>query len=367
MKNSQNDNFFMEYAIRLASRNLGNTGKNPSVGCVITSENKIVSTGVTGRNGSPHAEYNAINNIKNFPKNTTAYVTLEPCSHVGSNPSCVKLLIEKKVKRVVIAQIDPNPIVNGKGVEILKANGIHVDIEDCNKKALKNHYGFISNIKNKYPEINIKVASYESGLTIPKKGMKWITNDLSRSYGHILRSNHDAIMVGIETVLADDPSLNCRLNGLKDRSPIKIIIDTNLRTPVDAKLVEHSNNDLIIFTNLLNNIKIDKFKNKGINVVYINKNNKGLLEIEEILFFLNKMNINRLLIEGGSTLSSSFVEKNLVNLIYWFSTARNASEDKLLNKSDKKLNRIRYSKNFLLKDCINLRDNKLEIFSLKKD
>ena len=357
----------MEYAIRLASRNLGNTGKNPSVGCVITSENKIVSTGVTGRNGSPHAEYNAINNIKNFPKNTTAYVTLEPCSHVGRNPSCVKLLIEKKVKRVVIAQIDPNPIVNGKGVELLRANGIHVDIEDYNKKALKNHYGFISNIKNKYPEINIKVASYENGLTIPKKGMKWITNDLSRSYGHILRSNHDAIMVGIETVLADDPSLNCRLNGLKDRSPIKIIIDTNLRTPVDAKLVEHSNNDLIIFTNLLNNMKIDKFKNKGINVVYINKNNKGLLEIEEILFFLNKMNINRLLIEGGSTLSSSFVEKNLVNLIYWFSTARNASEDKLLNKSDKKLNRIRYSQNFLLKDCINLRDNKLEIFSLKKD
>ena len=367
MKNSQNDNFFMEYAIRLASRNLGNTGKNPSVGCVITSENKIVSTGVTGRNGSPHAEYNAINNIKNFPKNTTAYVTLEPCSHVGRNPSCVKLLIEKKVKRVVIAQIDPNPIVNGKGVELLRANGIHVDIEDYNKKALKNHYGFISNIKNKYPEINIKVASYENGLTIPKKGMKWITNDLSRSYGHILRSNHDAIMVGIETVLADNPSLNCRLNGLKDRSPIKIIIDTNLRTPLDAKLVKHSNNDLIIFTNLLNNIKIDKFKNKGINVVYINKNNKGLLEIEEILFFLNKMNINRLLIEGGSTLSSSFVEKNLVNLIYWFSTARNASEDKLLNKSDKKLNRIRYSQNFLLKDCINLRDNKLEIFSLKKD
>ena len=357
----------MEYAIRLASRNLGNTGENPSVGCVITSEDKIISIGVTGRNGSPHAEYDAINDVKNFPKNTTAYITLEPCSHVGKNPSCVKLLIEKQVKRVVIAQIDPNPAVNGKGIKLLKANGIHVDIEDDDKIALKNHFGFINNVKNKYPEINIKVASYENGLTIPKKGMKWITNDLSRSYGHILRSNHDAIMVGIETVLADNPSLNCRLNGLKDRSPIKIIIDTNLRTPVDAKLVEHSNNDLIIFTNLLNNKKIDKFKNKGINVVYINKNNKGLLEIEEILFFLNKMNINRLLIEGGSTLSSSFVEKNLVNLIYWFSTARNASEDKLLNKSDKKLNRIRYSKNFLLKDCINLRDNKLEIFSLKKD
>ena len=367
MKNSQNDNFFMEYAIRLASRNLGNTGKNPSVGCVITSENKIVSTGVTGRNGSPHAEYNAINNIKNFPKNTTAYVTLEPCSHVGSNPSCVKLLIEKKVKRVVIAQIDPNPIVNGKGVEILKANGIHVDIEDCNKKALKNHYGFISNIKNKYPEINIKVASYESGLTIPKKGMKWITNDLSRSYGHILRSNHDAIMVGINTVLADDPSLDCRLNGLKDRSPIKIIIDTDLKTPIDSKLVKYSNNDLIIFTNSLNSKKINKMKNKGINIVSINKNYKGLLEIKEILSFLNEMNINRLLIEGGSTVSNSFVEKNLVNLIYWFSATRNVNEDKLLNKNDKKLNKIRYSQKFFLKDCINLRDNKLEIFSLKKD
>jgi diaminohydroxyphosphoribosylaminopyrimidine deaminase/5-amino-6-(5-phosphoribosylamino)uracil reductase len=367
MKNFQNDRFFMEYAIRIASRNLGNTGKNPSVGCVITSENKIISIGVTGKNGSPHAELNAINNLKKFPKNTTAYVTLEPCSHIGKNPSCAKLLIEKKVKRVVIAQKDPNPLVNGKGVELLKANGVHVDLEKGNKIALKNHYGFISNIKNKYPEINIKVASYKNGLTIPKKGMKWITNNLSRSYGHILRSNHDAIMVGINTVLADNPSLDCRLNGLKDRSPIKIIIDTDLKTPEDSKLVKYSKNDLIIFTNLLNSNKISQFKNKGINVIYINKNNKGFLEIKEILSFLNKMNINRLLIEGGSTLSGSFVEKNLVNLIYWFSSEKNASEDKLLNKSDKKLNKIRYSQKFLLKDCINLRDNKLEIFSSKKD
>ena len=367
MKNSQNDRFFMEYAIRLASRNLGNTGKNPSVGCVITSDNKIISIGMTGRNGSPHAEYNAINNIKNFPKNTTAYVTLEPCSHIGKNPSCAKLLIEKKVKRVVIAQKDPNPAVNGKGIELLKANGVHVDLEDYDKIALKNHYGFISNIKNKRPEINVKVASYENGLTIPKKGIKWITNDLSRSYGHILRSNHDAIMVGINTVLADNPSLDCRLNGLKDRSPIKIIIDTNLKTPEDSKLVKYSKNCLIIFTNILKSKKISQFKNKGINVIYINKNEKGFLEIKEILSFLNKMSINRLLIEGGSTLSSSFVEKKLVNLIYWFSSEKNASEDKLLNKSDKKLNKIRYSHKFLLKDCINLRDNKLEIFSLKKD
>jgi len=367
MKNSKNDNFFMDYAIRLASRNLGNTGENPSVGCVITSENKIISIGVTGRSGSPHAEFNAINNIKNFPKNTTVYVTLEPCSHIGKNPSCAKLLIEKKVKRVVIAQKDPNPVVNGKGVELLKSNGVHVDLEDYDKIALKNHYGFISNIKNKHPEINVKVASYENGLTIPKKGMKWITNDLSRSYGHILRSNHDAIMVGINTVLADNPSLDCRLNGLKDRSPIKIIIDTNLKTPEDSKLVKYSKNDLIIFTNTLKNKKISQFKNKGINVIYINKNEKGFLEIKEILSFLNKMSINRLLIEGGSTLSGSFVEKKLVNLIYWFSSEKNASEDKLLNKSDKKLNKIRYSHKFLLKDCINLRDNKLEIFSSMKD
>lgn len=220
-----------------------------------------------------------------------------------------KIINRKKVKRVVIAQKDPNPLVNGKGVELLKANGVHVDLKEDNKIALKNHYGFISNIKNKYPEINVKVASYKNGLTIPKKGMKWITNNLSRSYGHILRSNHDAIMVGINTVLADNPSLDCRLNGLKDRSPIKIIIDTDLKTPEDSKLVKYSKNDLIIFTNLLNSNKISQFKNKGINVIYINKNNKGFLEIKEILSFLNKMNINRLLIEGGSTLSGSFVEK----------------------------------------------------------
>ena len=267
MKISQNDSFFMDYAIRLASRNLGNTGENPSVGCVITSENKIISIGVTGRSGSPHAEFNAINNIKNFPKNTTAYVTLEPCSHIGKNPSCAKLLIEKQVKRVVIAQKDPNPFVNGKGIELLKAHGVRVDLENYDKIALKNHYGFISNIKNKHPEINIKVASYENGLTIPKKGIKWITNDLSRSYGHILRSNHDAIMVGINTVLADNPSLDCRLNGLKDRSPIKIIIDTNLKTPENL-LYKYKNlcetNDPIHFNESIDPkyLQLDEIKKK---------------------------------------------------------------------------------------------------------
>ena len=127
MKYSSDDNFFMDYAIRLAARNIGNTGENPSVGCVITSNNKIISIGVTGKNGTPHAEHNAIHGIKNFPINTTVYVTLEPCSHSGKNPPCTNLLIKKKVKRVVIAQKDPNPIVNGEGIKLLEKNGIKVD------------------------------------------------------------------------------------------------------------------------------------------------------------------------------------------------------------------------------------------------
>ena len=219
----------MNYAIRLASRNIGNTGKNPSVGCVLTSDNKIISFGITGNNGSPHAEYQAIKKVNNLPKNVTAYITLEPCSHVGKNPSCADLLIKSKISRVVIAQLDPNPLVNGKGIKILKENGVEVDYGLLEKKALVNNYGFINNIKKKYPEVNVKIASSKNGITIPEDGKKWITNNLSRSYGHILRSNHDAIMVGIKTVLTDNPSLNCRLQGLESRSPIKIIVDTDLK------------------------------------------------------------------------------------------------------------------------------------------
>ena len=367
MKYSSDDNFFMDYAIRLAARNIGNTGENPSVGCVITSNNKIISIGVTGKNGTPHAEHNAIHGIKNFPINTTVYVTLEPCSHSGKNPPCTNLLIKKKVKRVVIAQKDPNPIVNGEGIKLLETNGIQVDYGISEKLAQENHYGFINNIKYKFPEINIKVASSKNGFTIPEEGTKWITNYLSRSYGHVLRSNHDAIMVGINTVLSDNPSLDCRLNGLKDRSPIKLIVDTDLKTPLDSILVENAKNDLIIFTNTMNNKRINSYEKKGIKIIHIKKNNKGHLKIEEILSFLNKMNINRLLIEGGSTLSSSFLDKNIVNLVYWFSSQNDLNLGKSLNKYDKKLNNLRDSQNFLLKDSINLRDNKLEIFSSRKD
>ena len=367
MKYSSDDNFFMDYAIRLAARNVGNTGENPSVGCVITSNNKIISIGVTGKNGTPHAEHNAIHGIKNFPINTTVYVTLEPCSHSGKNPPCTNLLIKKKVKRVVIAQKDPNPIVNGEGIKLLKTNGIQVDYGISEKLAQENHFGFINNIKYKFPEINIKVASSKNGFTIPEEGAKWITNYLSRSFGHVLRSNHDAIMVGINTVLSDNPSLDCRLNGLKDRSPIKLIVDTELKTPLDSILVENAKNDLIIFTNTLNNNKINSYEKKGIKIIHIKKNNKGYLKIDEILSFLNKMNINRLLIEGGSTLSSSFLDKNIVNLVYWFSSQNDLNSGKSLNKYDKKLNNLRDSQNFLLKDSINLRDNKLEIFSFRKD
>lgn len=367
MKISQEDKFFMNYAIRLASRNIGNTGKNPSVACVLTSNNKILSYGITGNNGSPHAEYEAIKKINKLPKNVTAYVTLEPCSHVGKNPSCTDLLIKSKINRVVIAQVDPNPLVNGKGIKILKENGIKVDYGLLEKKALKNNYGFINNIKKKYPEVNVKIASSKNGITIPEEGKKWITNSLSRSYGHILRSNHDAIMVGIKTVLSDNPSLNCRLKGLESRSPIKIIVDTNLKTPLSCNLVKNSNRDLIIFSNTLNNNKIISFKNAGVEVIHTNKLNNGFLDIREILFSLNKKGINRLLIEGGSTLAYSFINGNFVNEVYWFSSKHNITNSKLSNESDEKLYSIKKGNIFLIKDCINLRDNKLEIFKLEKD
>ena len=359
---NQDDTFFMKYAIRLAARNLGLTGENPSVGCVLVSNGKIISYGITGIGGSPHAEFEAINKIKNIPSKTTAYITLEPCSHIGKNPSCVHLLIKNRISRVVIATKDPNPNNNGEGVKILKNEGIDVKegIEECLAK--ENIFGFDKRIRGLYPELNIKVASFKNGITIPDDESPWITNALSRSYGHILRSNHDAIIVGVNTVKIDNPNLDCRLQGMFDRSPTKIIIDTNLTTPLNSSLVKNAKkNRLIIYTKPLFNNEINNYKEKGVEVIGVELNDNGQINLKSVLSNLRSKGFNRILVEGGSELSSSFLEDNFVNLVYWFTSDRDKTNYVKMTKGDKSLNKLIRRPKFKIKDSINLKNDNLKI------
>ena len=231
----KNDNFFMNLAINVARRNKGMTGANPSVGCVIVSRDKtIISIANTGIGGSPHAEKKALEGIE-IKTGTVLYTTLEPCVHKGKNPPCVDEIINSGVKKVVIACLDKNPLVRGKGIKKLENSGIKV-IKGVLEKDAEDFYDeFFKRINSNIPGINIKIASSADGKTALKNGKsKWITNKLSRNYGHKLRLFNDGIMVGINTILKDNPSLTCRLPGLTNFSPSRIVMDTNLKTTIHS-------------------------------------------------------------------------------------------------------------------------------------
>jgi len=360
------DNFFMNYALRLAARNIGLTGKNPSVACVLVSNSKILSYGVTGRGGSPHAEFVALNKIKRLPPNTIAYITLEPCSHVGNNPSCTAMLIKRQISKVVIATNDPNPLVNGSGIKILKDNGVVVE-EGVNEPIANNiSLGFTQTIKGLNPEVNVKVASYLNGDTVPVDKKRWITNSLSRSYGHMLRSNHDAIVVGVNTVKIDNPSLDCRLPGLMDRSPAKVVIDSSLTTPMNSALVKNAyQTGLIIISKLKNNKdKVLQYESEGVEVICVDAMENGFVNLNSALKVLRIKGFNRILIEGGSMLSSSFLDEGLVNLVYWFNSNEESGNNKLLSYGDRYLQKFKKESKLKIKDSINLKNNKLEIFKV---
>ena len=360
---NHDDSFFMNYAIRLASRHVGLTGENPSVGCVLVSRKKIISYGVTGVGGSPHAEFQALSKLKKIPDDTIAYVTLEPCSHIGKNPSCASLLAAAGISKVVIATKDPNPIINGEGIKILKSKGVDIKVGVGEDLAKENIFGFSQRINGLYPEVNIKVASYFDGNTIPKNNNSWITNNLSRSYGHALRSNHDVIVVGVNTVKIDNPDLDCRLPGMNDRSPFKVVIDTNLNTPLNSSLVKNAKkNSLIIFTKELKNKSILDYEKNGVEVIEVELDDNGLINLRIVLEKLSSKGFNRILIEGGSTLSSSFLHNQLVNFVYWFKSCDERTEGNPMTDGDKNLNKLIKSSNFKIKDSISLKNDKLEIF-----
>lgn len=364
------DKRYMRYALNLAKRNLGNTGKNPSVGCVIVSkEKKIISAASTGLNGSPHAEKIAIEKSCTDIEGATVYVTLEPCNHSGENPPCAELLVKEKISRVVISQKDDNPLVDGKGIKFLKDSNVIVDTGVLEEEANLINGGFLNRVKNGKPNINIKIASSADGKTALRDGKsKWITNDLSRKYGHRLRSTHDAILVGINTVLSDDPMLNCRLEGLQNRSPCRIILDTGLRIPEDSKIIKTAEEiNTIIFTNLnANRNKIKKLERLNVKVLKVSQLEDSYLNVDEILLEIGKAGFNNLLIEGGHTIITSFLSSENVKLIYWFSSDKIIGGDGLSSIGNLNLQNIKEGPNLKLIEIINLNNNYLKTYEVLK-
>lgn len=335
-----NDELYMKRAIRLAKMATGHTSPNPLVGAVVVKDNTIVGEGYHHKAGEAHAEVHALDVAGEQAKGATLYVTLEPCAHYGKTPPCAKRVVESGITRVVIGSTDPNPLVAGKGIQILEVAGISVTTGICADECIKMNEHFFTFIQTHKPFVTLKSAMSLDGKIATFTGeSQWITNESSRKDGHVLRASHDAMLVGIGTILSDDPLLNCRLtkdelyesiinsndvsidNTLEVHQPDIIILDSQGRTPTDAKVFTIPNRKVIVYVakgcpkqrriDLTNaGAIVEELPTKSVRqgrttdvAIDIKK-----IDIQACLEHLGKQGYTSVLVEGGSTIISSFVE-----------------------------------------------------------
>jgi diaminohydroxyphosphoribosylaminopyrimidine deaminase/5-amino-6-(5-phosphoribosylamino)uracil reductase len=302
----------MQIALEEAIKGEGWTNPNPMVGAVIVKENRIIGKGYHEKYGEPHAERNAIANCKEDLIGSTMYVTLEPCCHYGKTPPCTEAIIEAGISKVVIGTLDPNPLVAGKGVEILKNHGIEVEVGVLEKECVEQNKIFFHYVTTKMPYVVMKYAMTADGKIAAYTGKsKWITGESARAHVHYLRHKYAAIMVGVGTVISDDPMLNCRIDG--GNSPIRIICDTNLRTPLNSKVVTTAREfETIIATCISEEEKIQSYIDAGCRVITVSCND-GHLDLHDLMKKLGELKIDSILLEGGAELNYSALSQNIVN------------------------------------------------------
>ncbi|QTM01592.1 bifunctional diaminohydroxyphosphoribosylaminopyrimidine deaminase/5-amino-6-(5-phosphoribosylamino)uracil reductase RibD [Mannheimia sp. ZY171111] len=313
MKDAQ----YMAYAIELAKKAKGWTNPNPLVGCVIVKDGKIVASGYHEKYGEWHAERNAILRSEQDLNGTTAYITLEPCCHHGRTPPCSNLLIERGIKKVFIGSRDPNPLVSGKGIEQLKAAGIEVIEDFMRAECDELNPIFFHYIQTKRPYVLLKYAMTADGKIATYTGeSKWITSEQARAKVQETRHQYSAIMVGVETVLADDPMLNSRMPNAKQ--PVRIVCDSQLRTPLDCKLVQTAKAYRTIIATTNNNAEAhNAYQQYGVEIVVTKADNKRV-DLLNLLQKLGEMQIDSLLIEGGSSLNFSALKAGCVNRVHCY-------------------------------------------------
>lgn len=312
------DEKYMRLAMQLAGNAIGRTSPNPLVGAVIVKDNRVVGCGWHRKAGTPHAEVHALNQAGELAQGADVYVTLEPCAHYGKTPPCAKALVEAKVKNVYGGLLDVNPKVAGKGFKILEDAGIHVEYGFLQDELRKQNEVFFKWIEHKKPFIVLKAAMTLDGKIATATGQsKWITNETSRAYGYKLRDIYDGIMVGINTVIEDNPMLTARVDGGKN--PIRIVVDSSLKIDINANVVQDkSAKTIVATTDKADKDKILKLQAQDVDVIVVDKDENDKVDIEKLLNILGQQNICSILVEGGATLSGSFVAKKLVDKVYFF-------------------------------------------------
>lgn len=309
------DQHFMTLALALGRRGLGNTWPNPAVGAVIVKDGIVLGRGWTQPGGRPHAETQALKRAGNAAEGATIYVSLEPCSHKGKTPPCADAIIKAGIARVVSAMEDPNPEVAGQGHRRLTEKGIRVDVGLGAEQARRIHAGHVRRVTQGRPQVMLKLAvSADGKVGLAGRRPAALTGDAARDRVAQWRAHSDAILVGIGTVLADNPALTCRLPGMFERSPVRVVLDSQLKLPIASHVMAtvRETPTWVFASRSASEIAEQILQERGAKVFRVGQH-KGRLDLKEVLDALAGEGVTRLLVEGGSTVAASFVEADLVD------------------------------------------------------
>jgi len=310
------DEYYMKMALKLARRGDGWTSPNPMVGAVIVKNKRVIGRGYHRKYGEAHAEINAINDVSGSVEGATFYVTLEPCSHHGKTPPCVDRIIAAKASRVVMGTADPNPIVSGRGISILNDHGIKTEVGVLGEQCESLNEKFFKFMRTGIPFVTLKYAQTLDGRIASYTGhSRWISSEPSLRFAHRLRGLHDAVLVGIGTVAADDPDLRVRL--VRGRNPLRVVVDSTLRIPPGARVLGNQDvaKTLIATGPLRGRDNLSMLEKRDIETLIIDKRDEGGLDLKKLLAELGKRQISSVLVEGGAGIITSFVKEGFFNRI----------------------------------------------------
>ncbi len=311
---------YMRMALELAEKARGRTNPNPMVGAVLLKDGQIIGQGYHKKAGTPHAEIHALKEAGEKAKGSTLYVTLEPCSHYGRTPPCSEAVIKAGISEVFVAMQDPNPLVAGRGIKLMTDAGIKVNVGLFEKEARELNEVFIKYITQKTPFVLLKTAMTLDGKIATRTGhARWITGSAAREHVHRLRDQLDAILVGVNTVITDNPALTSRLPE-GGRDPIRIILDSQARTPVDSLVLTQDSDapTYIVVTDQAPQVRVKSLSEGNAKILRINSDKNGRIQLNNLLLSLGQLEITSLLVEGGATVAAAFLEEQLVDKVLTF-------------------------------------------------
>ena len=349
------DSYYLKLAFQQAEINLGSTYSNPSVGCVIVKNNSVISSGHTSLNGRPHAEANALNKKFDFT-DSKIFITLEPCSHYGVTPPCIKKIINKKISQVIFSINDTDPRSKNLSTKILKKNKIKVKVFILNNFAKIFYKSYFLQNTNQVPLIDAKLAISKDYYTINNKE-KWITNIKSRKLGNFLRSKYDCLLTTSKTINSDNPLLDCRVEGLEKKTPSLIILDRYLKIKKNLKIFKSKKRKIFVFTTVNNYSKENFLKKKGVKIIKFFRNNDKSIDLKKTFNIIKKLGFSRVFVESGSSFLCQLLKYNLVKNLYLFKSSKNLYSKGKNNSSIFDIKKVKISKKNKVK--VNLGEDNL--------